>query len=668
MEAARRIEELKKLLKEHGHRYHVLDDPVISDGEYDRLFQELLALEEAYPALASSDSPTNRVGGTPLDKFEQVAHRLPMLSLENAFTSEDLQGFAERLQRFLSHPVESGYSTEPKLDGLAVELVYQDGILVQGSTRGDGRTGEDITVQLRTVAPIPLSLRTPFPGLLEIRGEVYMEKQGFLQLNEKQVSLGQQPFANPRNAAAGSLRQLDPNVTAARPLLFYAYGTADPGVTGCATQTQLLTKLQSLGFPVCPLTAFCRDMGEVIAQYRRLADMRHRLPYEIDGMVVKVDDFSLQERLGAKPRAPRWAIARKFPATQVTTRLLDVEFQVGRTGAITPVAQLEPVSLDGATVSRATLHNQDEFQRKDLRIGDTILVQRAGDVIPEVVKPITDNRSGAETVIIMPTHCPACDSALVKPEGEAVTRCVNISCPAQQLRTLIHYCSKAGLDIEGLGKKYVEQLYDEGFIETIPDLYSLNRERLQNLEGWGAKSADNVLNALEGAKNPPLARFLAALGIRYIGEINATLLETHFQSLERLQEASRDELLDIDGIGEQAADSLLLYFSSERVATMLARLAEAGIRPAAPAEPAADLALTGTTLVFTGSLELMSRDEAKKLVKEHGGQIASSITKKVTHVVAGDKAGSKLRKAEEMGKTILTEEQFLEMLGQAEGS
>ena len=664
MEAARRIEELKKLLNEHSHRYYVLDDPVISDGEYDRLFQELLALEEAYPALASADSPTNRVGGTPLDKFEQVAHRLPMLSLENAFSSEDLHGFAERLQRFLSEPVESGYSTEPKLDGLAVELVYQDGVLVQGSTRGDGRTGEDITAQLRTVATIPLSLLQPFPGLLEVRGEVYMEKQGFSELNEKQEAAGLSPFANPRNAAAGSLRQLDPAVTAARPLLFFAYGVAEPGSTGCSTQTGLLEQLQTLGFPVCPLTVYCSDMDRVIEQYRNLADARHSLPYEIDGMVVKVDAFGLQERLGVKPRAPRWAIARKFPATQATTRLVGVEFQVGRTGAITPVAQLEPVSLDGATVSRATLHNQDEFQRKDLRIGDTILVQRAGDVIPEVVKPITENRSGTETPIEMPTHCPACDSELVKPDGEAVTRCVNLTCPAQQLRTLIHYCSKAGLDIEGLGRKYVEQLYDEGMIETIPDLYSLERERLQDLDGWGEKSADNVLAALEGAKKPMLARFLAALGIRYIGEINATLLESHFHSLEKLRQATREELLDIDGIGEQAADSLVSYFGSERVASMLDQLADGGVRPVALEQTAADLALTGATIVFTGSLNRMSRDEAKKLVKEHGGQIASSITKKVTHVVAGEKAGSKLRKAEELGKSILTEEQFLEMLGQ----
>jgi DNA ligase (NAD+) len=662
MEAARRIEELKKLLNEHSRRYYVLDDPTISDGEYDLLFQELIALEEAYPALATEDSPTNRVGGAPLEKFEQVAHRLPMLSLENAFSDEDLTAFAERLQRFLHQPVESGYSAEPKLDGLAVELVYREGRLVQGSTRGDGLVGEDITAQLRTVGAIPLSLLGQAPELLEVRGEIYMEKKGFEELNDIQSARGQAMFANPRNAAAGSLRQLDPSVTAERPLLFFAYGLAEPGPTGWTTQTMLLEKLKQMGFPVSPYTAYCENIDSVIQRYRELNDIRHDLPYEIDGMVVKVDEFILQERLGAKPRVPRWAIARKFPATQATTLLLGVEFQVGRTGAITPVAQLEPVLVDGATVSRATLHNQDEFLRKDLRVGDTVLVQRAGDVIPEVVKPITDKRTGSEIPVAMVTHCPACNSELVKPAGEAVTRCINPTCPAQQLRALIHYCSKAGLDIEGLGKKYVEQLYDVGLLETIPDLYNLSREKLQDLDGWGEKSAENVLRAMEAAKQPTLATFLAALGVRYIGEINAALLEAHFPTLESLRNASLAELLEIDGIGEQAAESLVSYFGAERTGILFDRLAAAGVRTEPAKRSGNDLALSGVTLVFTGSLATMSRDEAKKLVKEHGGQIASSITKKVTHVVAGEKAGAKRRKAEELGKTILTEEEFIQLL------
>jgi len=659
VEAKERIEELTKLLNHHAHRYYVLDDPIISDGEYDQLFQELLALEEAYPALAKEDSPARRVGGAPLEKFVQVNHRLPMLSLENGFSNEALEEFGERLHRFLNQPVSTGYSAEPKLDGLAVELVYQQGKLVQGSTRGDGITGEDITAQLRTISAIPLSLLGKYPELLEVRGEVYMEKHGLSRLNEKQLAKGLQPFANPRNAAAGSLRQLDPTVTAERPLRFFAYGVADAAGTVAATQTDLLENLRKMGFPVCPYVSFCTSMTAVIDHYHGLTEIRHTLPYEIDGMVVKVDEFSLQERLGAKARAPRWAIARKFPATQATTRLLDVEFQVGRTGAVTPVALLEPVVLDGATVSRATLHNQDEFLRKDLHIGDTVLVQRAGDVIPEVVKPVTTMRDGSERAITMPVNCPACNSELVKPDGEAVTRCPNSLCPAQQLRTLIHYSSKAGLDIEGLGRKYIKQLYEQGLIKTIPDIYRLDRDRLKDLDGWGEKSADNVLGAIKEAKRPPLSRFLSALGIRFIGEINGSLLEQHFGSLAELRQASIDDLLEIDGIGGQAAESLFSYFHSDRSAAMFDGLETAGVHPVIPEQQETELALSGFVLVFTGSLSQLSRDEAKKLVKEHGGQIASSITRKVTHVIAGEKAGSKLRKAEEQGKTILSEEQFL---------
>ncbi len=662
MEAKRRIEELTGLLNDHAHRYYVLDDPIISDGEYDRLFQELLALEDAYPSLARKDSPTRRVGGAPLEKFEQVIHRLPMLSLENGFSDSDLEAFSERLHRFLSRPVETGYSAEPKLDGLAVELVYQNGTFVQGSTRGDGITGEDITLQLRSISAIPLSLRSNYPEMLEVRGEVYMEKAGLLRLNTQQVARGLQPFANPRNAAAGSLRQLDPAVTAERPLRFFAYGVANSAATAYKTQTELLAGLKQMGFPVCSHVLFCPTMEAVIDHYQTLAEIRHTLPYEIDGMVVKVDEFSLQERLGAKSRAPRWAIARKFPATQATTKLLDVDFQVGRTGAITPVALLDPVLIDGAMVSRATLHNQDEYQRKDLRIGDTVLVQRAGDVIPEVVKPVTAVRNGMEKAITMPTNCPACDSRLIKPDGEAVTRCLNAFCPAQQLRALIHYSSKAGLDIEGLGKKYIEQLYERGIVRTIPDIYRLDRDRLKNLEGWGERSADNVIAAVEDAKRPPLSRFLSALGIRFIGEINGSLLEQHFASFAALRQAAKEDLLEIDGIGEQAAESLISYFSSEQVAGMLSELEKAGVYPVVPGQRGTELALSGFVFLFTGSLNQLSRDEAKKLVKEHGGQIASSVTTKVTHVVAGEKAGSKLRKAGEMGKTVLNEEQFLALI------
>ena len=488
MNPADRIEELHKLLNDHAHRYYVLDDPIISDGEYDRLFHELLALEDAYPHLISADSPSKRVGGPPLDKFTQVVHRVPMLSLENAFSAEDLHLFAERVQRFLNGPITSGYSVEPKLDGLAVELVYEHGRLVQGSTRGDGATGEEITPQLQTIAAIPLKLLGRQPPLLEVRGEVYMEKEGFRLLNDKQSAKGLPLFANPRNAAAGSLRQLDPAITASRPLRFFAYGVPDPGAVDCSSQTELLKYLQKSGLPVCRHNIFCAAIEDVIEQLDRLSSQRHTLPYEIDGMVVKINECSLQNRLGAKSRAPRWAIACKFAATQSTTKLTSVEFQVGRTGAITPVALLAPIVLDGATVSRATLHNRDEILRKDLRIGDTVLVQRAGDVIPEIVKSLPALRSGDEKPIVMPTHCPACRSLLEKPEGEAVTRCVNPACPAQKLRSLIHFTSKAGLDIEGFGKKYIEQLFEHNLIQDIPDLYALDRDTLIGLEGWGEKS------------------------------------------------------------------------------------------------------------------------------------------------------------------------------------
>ena len=661
MRAAERIKQLCKLLNEHAHRYYVLDDPTISDGEYDRLFHELLSLEEAYPNFIQADSPSRRVGGVALEKFEQAKHRQPMLSLENGFSDEDLNEFSEKLRRYLSHRVTTGYSAEPKLDGLAVELVYQHGYLHQGSTRGDGFTGENITRQLRTISAIPLKLVGKAPELLEVRGEVYMEKNGLVRLNEKQLQKGLQPFANPRNAAAGSLRQLDPAVTAERPLRFFAYGVSSHEETGCKTQTQLLEYLRERGFPVNRHNVFCPEMSNVIDHFNSLAMLRHSLPYDIDGMVAKVDEFSLQDRLGNKARAPRWAIARKFPATQSTTQLIDVEFQVGRTGAITPVAVLEPVEIEGATVSRATLHNQDEIKRKDLHIGDSVLVQRAGDVIPEVVKAIADLRDGSECQIVMPTHCPACNSLLTKPDGEAVTRCVNAQCPAQQLRTLVHYTSKAGLDIEGLGAKYVKQLFDMGLIQTIPDIYLLKRDVLKDLEGWGDKSADNVLAAIEQAKKPPLSQFLAALGIRYIGEISAQLLEDNFSSLTQLKSADKEELLDIDGIGEQAAESLISYFQSEQITRMLDRLHELGVKPEAAEVKITGLPLDGAVIVFTGSLSQLSRDEAKKLVKDCGGQIASSVTKKVTHVVAGEKAGSKLRKAEELGKIILSETEFLSL-------
>lgn len=662
MHPKQRVEELHRLLHEHAHKYYVLDSPTISDGEYDILFRELLALERAHPELVTEDSPSKRVGGPPLDKFTQVEHRIPMLSLENAFSDEDLFEFEAKLQRFLNTDTALAYVAEPKLDGLAVELIYERGVLTLGSTRGDGKTGEDITAQLRTVSAIPLRLTGSPPDRLEVRGEVFMAHAGLQLLNEQQLNEGKQPFANPRNAAAGSLRQLDPTITASRPLDFFAYGVSLPADTGCTSHFDVLHYLGSLGLPINDLATRCSSIKEAVDTFNKMAAMRHDLPYEIDGMVVKIDKLGLQERLGNKARAPRWAVACKFPATQATTILQDVEFQVGRTGAVTPVAILEPVNVGGVTVSRATLHNQDELKRKDLCYGDTVLIQRAGDVIPEIVKPVTEMRSGSEKPVTMPLDCPVCGHPLDKPEGEAVTRCHNPHCQAQRLRSLIHFTSKAGLDIEGLGKKYVEQLFEEKILKDIPDIFTLQQDQLAGLEGWGEKSAENVIKAVRARLHPPLSKFLAALGIRFIGEVTAVLLEQHFPTLDTLAAASREELLEIDGIGVQAANSVVDYFCDERVREMLEQIKEAGLQPIAQAPSDQELALADHVVLFTGSLTTLSRNEAKKLVKDNGGQIATSVTRKTTIVVAGEKAGSKLKKAIELEKTIMDEEEFLEFI------
>ncbi len=662
MDSLKRLEELRHLLAEHSHRYYVLDDPLISDGEYDRFFQELLEIEDKHPQWITPDSPSQRVGGVPLDKFEQVRHRLPMLSLENAFDDEDLHAFEDRLRRFLMQEDAPNYMAEPKLDGLAVELVYEEGILVQGSTRGNGEVGENITAQLRTVSSIPLRLRNGRMPRLEVRGEVFMDRFGLVELNRQRADAGEALFANPRNAAAGSLRQLDPAITDQRPLRFFVYGVSEPSDTGCKNQQELLQFLANLGLPVNSHIRFCPDMAAVIDHFSNLSALRHELAYEIDGMVVKVNDFALQTRLGSKARAPRWAIACKFPAIQATSRIVDVEFQVGRTGAVTPVATLEPVDVGGVMVSRATLHNRDEIKRKDLHKGDTVLVQRAGDVIPEIVKAVVEKRDGSEQPIVMPAYCPVCSHPLVKPEGEAVTRCLNSHCPAQRLRSLVHFCSKAGLDIEGLGKKSVEQLFELELIQDLPDIFFLEKEALASLEGWGEKSAENVVAAVNQAKSPSLSRFLAALGIRYVGEVTASLLERSFHSLESLSKATVDDLVAIESLGEQVAQSTVEYFSDPSVQKMFARFQEAGVQPQIVSANREKLLLSGEVLLFTGSLKKLSRTEAKKLVKDNGGQITSGVTKKLTCLVVGEKPGSKLKKAQEQGKRILTEDEFLHLL------
>jgi len=666
--AENRLQELRDQLNLHAFRYYVLDDPLIADAEYDRLFHELLDLEEKFPELVRPDSPSRRIGGEPLAELGSVEHRFPMLSLDNADTEGKLNDFEEGLKRFLKTDAGLTYVAEPKIDGLAVELVYEKGALVLGSTRGDGLVGEDITANLKTISSIPLRLLTDnqseIPELLEVRGEVFISLQGFQTLNEQRSAAGESLFANPRNAAAGSLRQLDPRLAAKRPLDFFAYGVSDSSQTPVSSQRELSAYLASLGFKTNPLVSACNTMPEVISRIAHLHEIRRDLEYEIDGMVVKVNDFDLQRRLGSKARSPRWAIAYKFPATQATTRLLDVEFQVGRTGAVTPVALLEPVAIGGVVVRRATLHNEDQIRKKDLRINDTVLVQRAGDVIPEVVKPVAENRDGREKNIVMPKECPECGHQLVRTGSEAATRCPNSrNCPAQQLRKLIHFAGKTGLDIDGLGKKAMEQLYTEIPVTDIAGIYRLTAEQLAGLDGWAELSARKAVAAIEASKKTTLAKFISALGIKYVGEETALLLEQHFQgSLERLMAVDEKELLEIEGVGPQIAVSITAYFANDANQETLRKLKSSGLVISPPAKPRENLPLGESVFLFTGTLQSMSRNEAKARVKELGGQVASTLSQKVTHVVCGDKPGGKLEKAREAGIRILAENEFRKML------
>lgn len=659
--ARQRLDVLRQQLNHHSHRYYVLDDPEIADSEYDALFQELLGLESQYPDLITPDSPSQRVGASPSDQFQQIAHRLPMLSLKNAFGIADVWAFEEQVLRFLKSADPLTYVAEPKLDGLAVELVYRDGLLVVGSTRGDGEVGEDITSNLKTIPTIPLRLQSASPPpLLEVRGEVFLPIKGFEALNAQRQARGESLFANPRNAAAGSLRQLDPQVAASRPLDFFCYGVADPSQTLCLGQAELLDFLHSLGLKVNPHRKSCAGIQAVADHYAFLETLRPQLPYAIDGMVVKVDPFTLQGRLGSKTRSPRWAIAWKFDPLQVTTRLLDVEFAVGRTGAVTPVAILDPVSVGGVVVSRATLHNEGEITRKDLRLGDKVVVQRAGDVIPEVVRVIVEQRTGGEQPVVMPSRCPSCDHELVRLPGEAITRCPSPLCPAQRVRALRHFVGKAGLDIDGMGEKAVEQLYDHGLVRDIPDLYVLKVEDLTKLEGWAEKSAIKAVLAIRSSLQSGLARFVSALGIRFVGEVTAHQLASRFGTLEAIQSARIEELLDMEGVGEQSANSLIQYFSDPRVDEMLERMRTYGL--SLRAETQENGVLAGAVFVFTGTLTTLSRDEAKSRVKALGAQVVSSVGKKVTHVVCGESSGSKRKKAEELGLRIVDEGEFLRIL------
>jgi DNA ligase (NAD+) len=662
----KKIAELRSSLHRHNHLYYVLDEPEVSDAEYDRLMQALTALETAYPELIEPDSPTQRVGAPPLEKFETVPHTIPMLSLENAFDEEKVLAFDERVRRFLKTDLAVLYTAEPKLDGVAVEMVYESGRLVEASTRGDGYAGELITPNIKTINTIPLVLietdAVRVPARLEVRGEVYIPVDAFKTLNQERLEKGELPFANPRNAAAGSLRQLDSRITAQRPLEVFCYGVGVVTDLEFGSHWEILEALSVLGCRVNPDIKPRATLEEVIAYYRELLNRRHECPYEMDGIVLKVDDLTLQKRLGEKSRSPRWALAHKFPATQETTRVLEIDVQVGRTGALTPVARLQPVSIGGVTVSRATLHNEDEIKKKDVRIGDTVLIQRAGDVIPEVVKVITTKRTGTEELFQMPTACPACSSQVLRLEDEAVWRCINANCPAQVKERIRHFASKRAFDIDGIGDKLVGQLVDKGHLKSYADLFFLDETMLAGLERMGEKSARNIIDAIKSSKETTLARFIYALGIRHVGEHTALVLARRFKVLSALMLATPEDLIAIDEIGPQVSQSVRAFFDNHENQSNIERmLVNAGVglstEGAEEEEP-----LGGMTIVLTGSLESMTREQTKDRIEALGAKVSSSVSQKTSFVVAGKAPGSKLDRAKELGVKILDEGALIELL------
>ncbi|MCB1854800.1 MAG: NAD-dependent DNA ligase LigA [Halieaceae bacterium] len=662
----REVQALRERLDDWNYQYYVLDQPTVPDAEYDRCMRRLNELEAQHPALQRPDSPTQRVGAAPLDKFRQVSHEIPMLSLDNAFDEQAMLDFNRRLLDRLGaqyQPLE--FACEPKLDGIAVSLLYRDGLLERGATRGDGSTGEDITHNVRTIACIPLRLRgAGFPGLLEVRGEIYMPRAGFEALNELARQRGDKTFVNPRNAAAGSLRQLDARITAQRPLQMCCYGVGQ--VQGGAlpdTHFEVLASLQEWGLRINPESRVVSGIDACDAYYRELAARRELLPYDIDGIVYKVNQLALQQRLGFVSRAPRWAIARKFPAQEEMTRLLDVEFQVGRTGAITPVARLAPVFVGGVTVSNATLHNADEIARLGLRLGDTVIVRRAGDVIPQIVSVVQSRRPAGAAEIVFPQRCPVCGSAVERSGDEAVLRCMGgLVCAAQQKAAIRHFASRRAMDIDGLGDKLIDQLVERGLVENVAGLYRLTREQLLGLERMGEKSADNLLQALEASKHTSLPRFLFALGIREVGEATALALARHFGSWEALAGASEEQLLQVDDVGPVVADHLVQFFDSPSSMEVVAQLRAAGVSWPDLAVAAAELPLAGQTWVVTGKLEAMDRDAAKAALQALGAKVAGSVSARTHCVVAGPGAGSKLGRATELGIEVIDEAAFQALL------
>jgi DNA ligase (NAD+) len=656
MDPRKRAQNLREQIRYHNYQYYVLDDPVISDAKYDALMNELLELEKRYPELATPDSPTQRVGAEPLEAFGTVRHSVPMLSLDNAFTSDGITAFDERVRRFLGRNADFEYVVEPKLDGVAVELVYEAGMLTVGSTRGDGYIGEDVTQNLRTVKSVPLRLFSgslSVPSLLEVRGEVYMEVVRFNELNQQRLEAGESLFANPRNAAAGSLRQLDPRVTASRPLTIFYYGIGRTEGIEFGSHWETIKALHSWRLRTNPENRLCHGVQEALGAAEDLEARQTLLPYQADGAVLKVNRLDLQRALGERTRSPRWAVAYKFPAEQGTTVVKDIRVQVGRTGALTPVALMEPVRIGGVTVSRATLHNEDEVRKKDVRIGDQVVVQRAGKVIPEVVKVVKEKRTGEERQFEMPDCCPVCGSPVVRLPDEAAHRCQNVSCPAQFKENLRHFGSKYAMDVDGLGPKLIDQLVETGLVKDLADLYHLTKEDLAGLERMAEKSADNLLQALERSKGTTLARFLLALGVRYVGE--------HLASVEVIMQASTEELEAVPEVGPQVAQSIVSFFGNARNRALVQRLLDAGVKPAGKRAPIRQR-LAGKSFVLTGALPSLTRDEAKRMIEEAAGKVSSAVGRNTSYVVVGENPGSKYQRAQQLGIPILREDEFLELL------
>jgi DNA ligase (NAD+) len=666
----KRIEELRREINYHSYRYYVLDSPIISDAEYDKLMRELRELEEAHPELITPDSPTQRVGGEPAEEFAKVSHVKPMLSLQDAFDEDEIRAWLRRISKLLPEGMGTDdleFVVEPKIDGLTVVLTYEDGLLVRGATRGNGIIGEDVTSNLKTIKSVPLRIPVdpsspPAPTRLVVRGEAYMPIDAFYDFNRRQAELGERTFANPRNAAAGSIRQLDPHITAKRPLSIFTYAVVDVEGEEIATQWEALELLKRMGFPVNPDCRLLEDFDEVVSYCHEWMEKRDTLNYEVDGVVIKINDLGVFERLGAVGNAPRGAVAYKFPGREATTKLLDIAINVGRTGTLNPIAILKPVEVGGVIVEKAALHNEEDIHRKDIRIGDTVIVRRAGEVIPYVVGPVKDLRTGEERVFHMPKRCPACGEPAVKSEGEVAHYCVNAACPAQLVRRVEYFASKGAMDIEGFGTRLAEQFVKEGLLKDVADFYYLKREDILNLEGFAEKSTDNLLEAIEASKKRPLWRLVTALGIRYVGSVVSKILTKHYPSLEELMRASERELEAIEGIGPRIAESVVEWFSRPLHIKIIEKLRRAGVRMKEERKEK-ERVLEGKVFVITGTLPSMSREEAKELIERYGGKVTSSVSRRTDYLLVGESPGAtKYNKALSLGVPMIEEEELLRII------